>query len=93
LKESFYESFMQHKGNLVKLNTNIWWYAKNKFDNDNFKICLVLEVFHENRKPASFDGIAMGGAEPSRDNEVIARLLIDENAQIIRCRRSVVEFI
>jgi hypothetical protein len=67
--------------------------CQNKFDNDNFKICLVLEVFHENRKPASFDGIAMGGAGSSRDNEVIALLLIDENAQIIQCHRSVVESI
>ena len=76
---TFLDKLQSHKGGLVQLKTQLYWYEGRGWDNNPGRICLILdavpaETFRE--RSMYVDAAAESGTLPSGDKAAV-HLLID----------------
>jgi len=79
---TFLKQFQAHKGGLLKIKTQLYWYAKGRHDGNPGRVCLILDV-HAGRQVDHLDVEASGAANAQAEsdgkkvNSVDAFLLVD----------------
>jgi len=79
---TFLKQFQAHKGGLLKIKTQLYWYDKGRHDGNPGRVCLILDVYAA-RQVDNRDIAAAGAAneQAERDgkkvNSVDAFLLVD----------------
>ena len=69
-----------HKGGLIQLKTELYWYARGGWDNNPGRICLILDAARKSAVDGAADG-AHRSATPA--DYVAAYFLIDGSSQWI----------
>jgi hypothetical protein len=79
---TFLEQFQAHKGGLLKIKTQLYWYDRGRHDGNPGRVCLILDVC-DARHVNSHDIHAVGAANAYAEshgkkvNSVDAFLLVD----------------
>jgi hypothetical protein len=79
---TFLEQFQAHKGGLLKIKTDLYWYDRGRYDGNPGRVCLILDVC-DARQIDSHDVDASGAAnlqaedDGKKVNSVDAFLLVD----------------
>ncbi len=71
---TFLQQLQAHKGGLIRLKTQLFWYGGRGYDNNPGRICLILDAARRSAKPAA---TAVGSANVATTDAATAHLLID----------------
>ena len=69
---TFLEQLRSHKGGLIHLKSQLYWYEGHRWDNNPGRICLILDAANTVRRTVSAETWA-----PSSSTSVAAYFLID----------------
>jgi len=74
---TFLKQFQARKGGLLKIKTQLYWYAKGRHDGNPGRICLILDAVNEHDVDASGAANRQAESDGKKVNSVDAFLLVD----------------
>jgi hypothetical protein len=74
---TFLKQFQAHKGGLLKIKTQLYWYGQGRYDENPGRICLILDAVDEHAVDASGAANRQAERDGKKVNSVDAFLLVD----------------
>jgi hypothetical protein len=74
---TFLKQFQAHKGGLLRIKTQLYWYAKGGHDENPGRICFILDAVDEHAVDASGAAGRQAVNDGKKVNSVDAFLLVD----------------
>jgi hypothetical protein len=78
---TFLEQLQAHKGGLVQLKTELYWYAQGRYDGNPGRVCLILDA--ADAATARRTAAVSAAAVVAVDGDAAALLLVDGSPQWI----------
>ena len=90
---TFLETLQSHKGGLIRLKSELYWYDRGSWDENPGQICLLLDAA-ESAGPGNIAGVALHGLDEDRRLvRAAALLLIDGCTHWVRVVHEDVEIL
>ena len=95
---TFLEQFQAHKGGLIQLKSQLYWYGGRGYDGNPGRVCLILDAATAARRSAvAVAAISLDHAAARRTTArvrtAVAYLLLDDSPQWVWAAEEDVEFL
>jgi hypothetical protein len=88
---TFLEQLQAHKGGLVQLKTELYWYAQGRHDGNPGRVCLILDA--TSTAASSVAAVATVAYEATAVAAAAALLLVDGSPRWVWIAKEDVEFL